>query len=138
MAREPPQLNDKDFASAKRQTDSVLRQIRQASDGPVDLAGSVLTCGMVLFIIDSHGQWASTEDIILLLQRFLECGLSATVTPRAFEKSINTRRFKMVNSPEHRWVYGKNPQSPNTRQKPSKDAAAGPKRKVTDRDESAP
>ena len=105
------QLDAKQVAWFKRQLDSARQQIEAAGDGAANLAGSVLTCGMVLLVTDTlEGSEVCTNEVIEFLRRFPDCGLSGkNVEARAFEKSLQKRRHKMVLYPDHRWVYGKTP-----------------------------
>ena len=104
------QLDAKQVAWYKRQLDSAYQQIQAAGDGAANLAGCVLICGMVLLVTDNlEGSEVSTNQVIEFLRRFPDSGLSETVEARAFEKSLQKRRHKMLRHPDHRWVYGKNP-----------------------------
>ena len=104
------QLDAKQVAWYKRQLDSACQQIEAAGDGAANLAGSVLTCGMVLLVTDNlEGSEVSTNQVIEFLRHFPDSGLSGTVEARAFEKSLLKRRHKMSLHPDHRWVYGNNP-----------------------------
>jgi hypothetical protein len=89
------QLDAKQVAWYRRQLDSASQQIQAAGDGAANLAGSVLTCGMVLLVTDNlEGSEVSTNQVIEFLRRFPDSGLSETVEARAFEKSLLKRRYK--------------------------------------------
>ena len=89
------QLDAKQVAWYRRQLDSASQQIQAAGDGAANLAGSVLTCGMVLLVTDNlEGSEVSTNQGIEFLRRFPDSGLSETVEARAFEKSLLKRGTK--------------------------------------------